>query len=149
MVGTFAPRRLPIPPSAHPPPHLPLRTRGQQALFTCGTLLCPRCHCCDTCGLCNCDDKKRDREVKNDNDDSIDPKREAAQTFLATRISFNGNPEPNADTLPRRPPPPKPVPSKFKHVYETLAEEAEDFDALIADAENYAQTPSPPDGPAD
>jgi len=136
------------------PPRTPSRLSTSsycQRCNTCGTVLCPRCHCCDTCGLCNRDDKKRDREAKNDNADLIDPKQEAARTFLAARISFNGNPEPNPDTLPRRTPPPKPVPSKFKHVYETLAEEAEDFDALIADAENYAhdQSPPPPDGPPD
>ena len=65
----------------------------------------------------------------------IDPKREAARNFLATRISFNVNHEPNRNTPSRRPPPPDP---DFE----------DDFNSLIAEAEEWEDQPPPPTGPA-
>ena len=64
--------------------------------------------------------------------------REAALNFLATRISLNINIEPNL--APPRPPS-KPTLRDFEDEYETLAEEAEDFD------DHWPPSPLEPDGP--
>ena len=70
--------------------------------------------------------------------------REAALNFLAT---FNVNPKPNPISPSPRLPQPRPTPSEFKYnyedVYETLAEEAEEFD------EHMSPSPFEPDGPDD
>lgn len=90
------------------------------------------------------DDEKGKGKAKEDDDNSSDPKREAALNFLATQISFTVNPEPNLDTPTRRIPLSKRTYSEFNYTYEN-------FDALVADAENYSsdQGSSPPDGPSD
>ena len=67
--------------------------------------------------------------------------REAALHFLTTRISLNDNPDPNSTTRPRRPSPPEPTTAEFEDEYETLIEEAEEFDAYLH------SPPSEPDGP--
>ena len=89
-------------------------------------------------------DEKGEGKAKEDDDNPIDPKREAALNFLATRISPTVNPEPNPVTPPRRLPSSRRTYSEFNYTYEN-------FDALIADAENYSdgQGSSPPDGPSD
>ena len=68
--------------------------------------------------------------------------------FLATKISFNVNPESNPKTPTRRLPQSRPTPSDFKYTYddeppeyETLIEEAEDFD------DHRPPSPVEPDGP--
>jgi hypothetical protein len=78
------------------------------------------------------------------NKNEKEPSREAALNFLAT-ISSSVNPEPNPTSPPRRPPQLRPTPPDYKYTYEdeyeTLAEEAEEFDDF--------RPPSPfePDGP--
>ena len=80
---------------------------------------------------------KTKKKIKNSN-------REAALNFLATKISFNINVvELNPASPPRRLPPPelRPAPTDFEDEYETLAEEAEDFD------DHYPHSPFEPVGP--
>ena len=71
--------------------------------------------------------------------------REAALNFLATKISFSDNSEPNPISPPRRLPQPRPASCEFKFTYEdeyeTFAEEAEEFD------DHRPPSPFEPDGP--
>jgi hypothetical protein len=146
----LVPLRVTAPDPPRAPPRPITSSSCRQRCKTCRSMLCPGCLRCDPCGLCDCDDEKGKARAGDNDDDLIDPERKAARNFLATITSFNVNPGPGPGSVPRRPPP-RPPPFDPNCDLDALVGETEDFDALIADAENFNhdQSPSPLDGPAD